>query len=62
MFTAVVGHSEDLDSLAAAEDVLAQCKAGLDGRTPTAGLLFSAIDFDHQVCSTRSTGSTLASS
>lgn len=49
MFTAVVGHSEDLDSLAAAEDVLAQCKAGLDGRAPTAGLLFSAIDFDHQV-------------
>jgi hypothetical protein len=49
MFTAVVGHSEDFDTGAAAAEVLAQCRAGLKGVAPTAGLLFAAIDFDHQV-------------
>jgi hypothetical protein len=49
MFTAVVGHSEDLDSVAAADEVLAQCRARLKGAPPKAGLLFAAIDFDHQV-------------
>jgi hypothetical protein len=49
MFTAVVGHSEDLDAGVAAEEVLAQCREKLKGTTPTAGLLFAAIDFDHQV-------------
>jgi hypothetical protein len=49
MFTAVVGHSEDLDAGAAAEEVLAQCRERLKGTAPTAGLLFAAIDFDHQV-------------
>ena len=29
MFTAVVGHGEDLDALAAVEEVLAQCRAGV---------------------------------
>jgi hypothetical protein len=48
MFTAVVGHSEDLDAGAAVEEVLAQCRERLNGTTPTAGLLFAAIDFDHQ--------------
>jgi hypothetical protein len=49
MFSAVVGHSEDLDALGAAEEVLAQCKTRLGDTVPTAGLLFAAIDFDHQV-------------
>ena len=49
MFTAVVGHSEDLDAGAAACEVLAQCRAKLKGVAPTAGVLFAAIDFDHQV-------------
>jgi hypothetical protein len=49
MFTAVVGHSEDLETRAAADEVLAQCRARLKGTAPTAGLLFAAIDFDHQV-------------
>jgi hypothetical protein len=49
MFSAVVGHSEDLDALAAAEEVLAQCKTRLGDTAATAGLLFAAIDFDHQV-------------
>ena len=49
MFTAVVGHSEDLDGEAAAAEVLTQCRRSLNGTVPTAGLLFAAIDFDHQV-------------
>jgi hypothetical protein len=49
MFTAVVGHSEELDALSAAEEVLAQCQKGLGGTPATAGLLFAAIDFEHQV-------------
>lgn len=49
MLTAVVGHSEDLDAGAAAEEILAQCRERLNGSVPTAGLLFAAIDFDHQV-------------
>lgn len=49
MFIAVVGHSEDLDTGAAADEVVAQCRTRLNGTPPTAGLLFAAIDFDHQV-------------
>ena len=49
MFTAVVGHSEDLDGSAAAAEVLIQCRTKLNGTVPTAGLLFAAIDFDHQL-------------
>src|SRR5688572_16402121 len=49
MFAAAVGHSEELEAARAAEEVLALCKTGLGGAAPTAGLLFAAIDFDHQV-------------
>jgi hypothetical protein len=49
MFAAAVGHSEELEAARAAEEVLALCKTGLGGAVPTAGLLFAAIDFDHQV-------------
>src|SRR6476661_9951452 len=49
MFTAVVGHSEDLDAGAAAAEVTTQCRAKLNGTVPTAGLLFAAIDYDHQL-------------
>jgi hypothetical protein len=31
MLTAVVGHSEDLDAGAAAEEILTQCRARLNG-------------------------------
>ena len=48
MFSAVVGHSEEADADAAAEEILDQCGAKLDGTVPSAGLLFAAIDFDHQ--------------
>ena len=48
MFSAYVGHSEEADADAAVEEILEQCRAGLDGAVPRAGLLFAAIDFDHQ--------------
>lgn len=49
MLKIAVGHSDDPDSLEASYDVLAQCQTALDGATPQAGILFAAIDFDHQL-------------
>lgn len=43
----IVGHSDDPDSAGAIAEVIAQCLESLDGETPQAGLLFSAIDFDY---------------
>jgi hypothetical protein len=48
MFSAVVGHSEEADAKAAAEEILDQCLASLGSTGPGAGLLFAAIDFDHE--------------
>ena len=48
MFSSVVGHSEEPDADAAVEEIVQQCKARLNGTVPSAGLLFAAIDFDHQ--------------
>ena len=49
MLTAVVGHSEDTDPTAVADEVLEQCRVKLGDTPARAGLLFAAIDFDHQV-------------
>lgn len=48
MFTAVSGHSEDIDALSAFAEVREQCDAALKGTLPQAGLLFAGIDFEHQ--------------
>ena len=48
MFSAVVGHSEETDTGLVAEELLEQCGRRLGGTPPRAGLLFAAIDFDHQ--------------
>ena len=48
MFSSVVGHSEEPDADAAVEEIVQQCKSRLNGTVPSAGLLFAAIDFDHQ--------------
>jgi hypothetical protein len=48
VFAAVVGHSEEADADLAAEDILRQCRSGLGGAVPNAGLLFAASDFEHQ--------------
>ncbi|MFM6153876.1 MAG: FIST signal transduction protein [Cuspidothrix sp.] len=47
MFHIVVGHSNDPNSELAVEEVLQQCQTDLGEKIPQAGILFSAIDFDH---------------
>ncbi|MFN6471614.1 MAG: FIST signal transduction protein [Nostoc sp. SerVER01] len=49
MFKAVVGHSNDPDSLSAVEEVIQQCITSLAGDIPQAGILFAAIDFEHSL-------------
>lgn len=49
MFKAVVGHSNDPDSLSAVEEVLQQCASSLAGDILKAGIIFAAIDFDHSL-------------
>lgn len=49
MLKVAVGHSNDPDSLEAVNEVLAQCQSALAGETPQAGLLFAALDFDHDL-------------
>ena len=48
MFTAAVGHSEEADVTTVVEELVDQCRTRLSGTAPNAGLLFAAIDFDHQ--------------
>ncbi len=47
MLKAVVGHSNDPDSLVALEEALEQCQTALGGDIPQAAILFAALDFDH---------------
>jgi hypothetical protein len=47
MLKVAVGHSNDPDSESAIAEILAQCAETLAGETPKAGILISAIDFDH---------------
>ena len=49
MFKAVVGHGLDPDSEGAVQEALEQCAQALAGAQPKAGILFAAIDFDHEV-------------
>lgn len=49
MFKAVVGHSNDPDSLSAVEEVIQQCASSLAGNIPKAGIIFAAIDFEHSL-------------
>ncbi|MEE9187320.1 MAG: FIST N-terminal domain-containing protein, partial [Bacteroidota bacterium] len=48
MLVAASGHSEDIDTLEAFAEIREQCEPALRGKTPQAGLLFAAIDFEHQ--------------
>jgi hypothetical protein len=48
VFAAFVGHSEEADAGEAVAEIVQQCTAGLNGTAPSAGLLFAAIDFDHE--------------
>ena len=48
VFAAFVGHSEEADADTAIAEMPEQCRAGLDGAVPGAGLLFAAIDYEHE--------------
>lgn len=47
MVQAAVGHSEAGDAVAAAEEVILQCRSGLAGTAPRALLVFASVDLDH---------------
>lgn len=49
MFTVAIGHSIDPDAQEAVAEVLEQCQDSLSGQIPQAGILFAAIDFEHQI-------------
>ncbi|MEM9926176.1 MAG: FIST N-terminal domain-containing protein [Cyanobacteria bacterium P01_D01_bin.50] len=49
MFRVAIGHSIDPDSASAIEEAIGECKQLLDGEVPQAGVLFTAIDFDHGI-------------
>lgn len=49
MIKVAVGHSEEVDSLDAVEDVLKMCQEDLGEFLPQAGILYTAIEYDHQV-------------
>lgn len=53
MFKAGVGHSEDIDSSDAADEMIAQVKRALDGVEPAAGLLFCSANSDHNAILSR---------
>jgi hypothetical protein len=49
MLKIAVGHSNDPDSTEAVDEVLQQCLDSLSGEIPQAGILFAAIDFEHEL-------------
>ncbi|MGG6296861.1 FIST signal transduction protein [Leptolyngbya sp. AN02str] len=49
MLKVAVGHSDDPISQLAAKDVVEQCRSALAGHDPQVGLLFAAIDFEHDL-------------
>ncbi|WP_353571440.1 FIST N-terminal domain-containing protein [Candidatus Albibeggiatoa sp. nov. BB20] len=49
MLKAVIGHSEDVDSRDAILEVLEQCQDKLEAYVPQAGILFSAIGYEHTI-------------
>lgn len=49
MLKVVVGHSEDVDSFDAIEEIIEYCNKELDGLVPQAGLLYCAIGFEYDV-------------
>lgn len=44
-----IAHSTDLIPEQAAEELIEQCEKQLNGKTPNVGILFAAIDADHQL-------------
>lgn len=48
MFMMAVGHSDDPDTSEAVAELVEQCQAQLQGHQPQAGVLFAALDCEHQ--------------
>lgn len=48
MFSVITSQSEDTEASYAANEIINDCQKKLDGRTPSAGILFASIDLDHQ--------------
>ncbi len=44
-----IGHSDNVDSPDAIDEVIAQCEEQLDGQTPRGGLLFMTNEYEHSV-------------
>jgi serine phosphatase RsbU (regulator of sigma subunit) len=49
MFKVAIGQSEDADTRNAINRTISSCKRQLQGLSPQAGILFSSIDFDHDL-------------
>jgi hypothetical protein len=49
MLKIAVGHSNDPDSTEAVDEAIQQCLDSLEGEIPQAGILFAAIDFEHEL-------------
>jgi len=46
MFKIAIGHSEDPDTLSAANELIKQCKIALENQPPQAGLIFASVSYD----------------
>lgn len=46
---AVVGHSQEIDSSEATEEVLRQCREQLGSERPRAALVFASVEYDHSI-------------
>lgn len=44
---AIVGHSEEIDTVEACEELVRQCAGQLGSEKPRAGLLFASVEYDH---------------
>ncbi|MFZ0241844.1 MAG: SpoIIE family protein phosphatase [Desulfobacterales bacterium] len=49
MFKVAIGQGEDIDTRSAVDTALAHCQSQLKGLRPQAGIVFSSIDFDHEL-------------
>ena len=49
MLKIAIGQGEDIDTTVAVESAISSCRNQLQGSAPQAGIVFSDIDFDHQL-------------
>ena len=47
MFFSVIGHSEDIDTEGALEELLQQCTTEVADRIPQAGMMFAGHEMNH---------------